>query len=112
MSEQLPLPKSDAVSNLVQLHAKRNGVNIHWTGKGGEDIAALCVYSFNQRVLGECMWNGIKELMAMPEIKELPEPIQAKIYSIILQAQSVFELRKAENTAKNAAPPAIMGAPG
>lgn len=100
-------PKADALSNLIQLHAKRNGVNLHWTGRGGDDVAALCVDNFNKRVLGECLWNGIKELMAMPEVKELPEPIQAKIYSIILQAQAIFELRKGENVAKN--PPASPG---
>lgn len=104
MSELLAATKSDAVSNLVQLHAKRNHVQLHFTGRGADDIAALCVDNFNKRVLGECLWNGIKELMAMPEIKELPEPIQAKIYSIILQAQSIFELKKGENNAKNSVP--------
>jgi len=97
----------DAVSRLVQLHAMRNGIRLKWSGKGAEDISALCVENFNKTALSQCLWNGIKELMGMPEIKELPEPIQAKIYSIVLQAQALFELQKNENNAKQpfVAPP-------
>ncbi|HWX29575.1 MAG TPA: hypothetical protein VNZ53_19285 [Steroidobacteraceae bacterium] len=91
----------DAVSRLVQLHAQRNGVRLKWTGKGGDDVSLLCVDIFNKTALSQCLWNGIKELMGMPEIKDLPEPIQAKIYSIVLQAQANFELQK---------PPTIIGA--
>jgi len=91
----------DAVSRLLQLHAHRNGVRLKWTGRGAEDIALVCVDNFNKTTLSQCLWNGMKELMAMPELKELPESVQAKIYSIVLKAQANFELQKADHTAKN-----------
>lgn len=90
----------DAVSRLVQLHARRNGLSLKWAGKGVEDISMLCLDNFHKTALSQCLWNGIKELMSMQELKELPEPIQAKIYSIVLQAQANFELQKGEHTAK------------
>jgi hypothetical protein len=95
----------DAVSRLLQLHAHRNGVRkLKWSGKGPEDIAMLCLDNFHKTALSECLWNGMKELMAMPEMKELPESMQAQIYSIVLKAQANFELKKGDNAGKQPPP--------
>lgn len=104
---EVAITSGDAISRLLQLHAKRNGVRLKWTGRGTDDIAMMCSDNFNKTALSQCLWNGMKELISMPEIKELPEPIQAKIYSIVLQAQALFELQKNENNAKQpfVAPP-------
>lgn len=92
----------DMVSRLVQLHAGRAGINLKWGGNGPADITMLCTDYQNKNLLSQCLWNGLRELMAMPELKELPEPIQAKIFSIVLQAQAVFELKIAERNQKAA----------
>jgi hypothetical protein len=99
MSEIIIGP-GDAVSRLVQLHAQRFGVRMTWVGKGPEDIDLLCAGYSNKMLLNECLWNGLRELMAMAELKELPEPVQAKIMSIILKAQAVFELKIVERNHK------------
>jgi hypothetical protein len=91
---------SDMVSRLVQLHASQANVRLKWSGHGAADIAMLCTDYQNKALLSQCLWNGMKELMAMPEVKELPDPIQAKLYSIVLQSQAVFELQIADRSLK------------
>jgi hypothetical protein len=88
--------QGDSLSKLVQVRAALHGVHLKWTGKALEDIDQLCLEYFHRKTLNECLWNGLKQLMEMPELKELPEPVYAKILSIVLQAQANFELRRAE----------------
>lgn len=87
----------DELSKLVQLHVKRAGINtIQWTGEGNNDLMLLVTDLSNKTLLSQCLWNGYKELWAMPEIEELKtkaEPLYAKLASIILKSQAVFALR-------------------
>ena len=82
----------DPISSLVQLQARRLGVDLKWTGKGIEDIQLLALDNSNKTLLSKQLWNAIKELWEMPELKELPEPVYAKICSIILAARGRTEL--------------------
>ena len=78
----------DPLSSLIQLQARRLGVDLKWAGKGIEDLQMLVQDDSNKTILSKQLWNGIKELWEMPELKELPEPIYAKICSIILAARA------------------------
>lgn len=93
----------DPLSSLVQLHAKRLGVDLKWTGKGNEDLAALVLDDSNKTVLSKQLWNGLKELWEMPELRELPEPVYAKICAIILAARARTDLDLAKRNARAAA---------
>lgn len=90
----------DAISRLLQLHASRANVRLKWSGVGIQDLDLLLQDYSNKQLLTECLWNGLKELMAMPELRDLPEAVQAKIMSIILKAQAVFELKLDERQQK------------
>ena len=48
------------------------------------------------------LWTGMRELMQMPEIREIPEPLQAQIASIILKAQALTELDTEEHAKRMA----------
>jgi hypothetical protein len=99
----------DAVSRLIQLHATRADVRLKWTRNGPQDLDLLLTDYSNKTILNQCLWNGMKELMAMSELKELPEAVQAKIFSIVLQAQAVFELKiQARNQRRAYTPPPPM----
>lgn len=93
--------KGDALSKLLQVRAQLKGVYLKWTGDGLQDIDQLCLEYFHRKALNECLWNGLKQLMDMPELKELPEPVYAQILSIVLRAQANFEIKRAEELAKN-----------
>lgn len=93
--------RGDTLSKLLQVRAQLKGVYLKWTGDGIQDIDQLCLEYFHRKALNECLWNGMKELMAMPKLKELPEPVYAQILSIVLRAQVHFEIRRAEELAKN-----------
>jgi len=85
---------ADSLSKLVQLRASRIGISLKWSGKAIEDIDLLVLEYSNRRMLNECLWNnGLRLIMDMPEFKDMPDAIQAKIASIILQAQAQFELK-------------------
>ena len=102
----------DAVSRLIQLHATRAGVCLNWTKNGPADLDLLLTDYSNKNILNSCLWNGMKELMAMPELKELPESVQAKIFSIVLQAQACFELRIGERNQGATPSPHPLGPSG
>jgi hypothetical protein len=99
------------VSRLVQLHAGQAGVRLKWSGDGPTDISMMATDYQNKALLSQCLWNGLRELTTMPELKELPEAMQAKIYSIVLQAQAVFELKIAERDKKRGRTPAPASVP-
>jgi hypothetical protein len=48
------------------------------------------------------LWTGMRELMAMPEMRELPEPLQVQIVSIILKANTLTELETEAHTKRMA----------
>lgn len=98
--------QGDSLSRLIQLRASRIGISLKWTGKAVEDIDSLCLEYSNRKMLNECLWNnGLRLLMDMPEFKEMPDAIQAKIASIILQAQAQFELKISERNIRLAGTP-------
>lgn len=84
----------DAVSKMLQVIAKDLKVaGIKWIGKGPEDCRQLLVEIYNVRLLKDALWIGMRELLAMKEMTELPEPLQAKIAAIVLNARAQFELQ-------------------
>lgn len=90
----------DAIGRLVKLLAGRVDINLRWTGKGREDIALLCTHASNAALTAKHLWDGISELGKMDEFKSLPEPMQAKIAAIILQAHGNLALAREERNAK------------
>lgn len=93
----------DPLSSLVQLHSRRLGLDLKFTGKGNDDLALLVMDNSNKTLLSKQLWNGIKELWEMPELKELPEPVYAKICAIILAARARTDLDLAKRNARVAA---------
>jgi hypothetical protein len=93
--------KGDSLSKLLQVRAALKGVHLKWTGDALQDIDQLCLEYYHRKNLNECLWNGMRELMDMPALKELPEPVYAQILSIVLRAQANFEVRRAEEQGKN-----------
>jgi hypothetical protein len=105
----------DPISSLVQLQARRLGVDLKWTGKGIEDIQMLALDNSNKTLLSKQLWNGIKELWDMPELSTLPESVYTKICSIILAARGRTELdlmkRNTKAASGQAHPTATDGGP-
>lgn len=108
MTTKLNSITGDSISRLLQVRAALVGVQLKWTGDAIKDIDQLCLEYFHRKALNECLWNGLKQLMDMPELKELPEPVYAQILSIILRAQANFELKRLETLSK-ASPPIPVG---
>jgi hypothetical protein len=106
MSNKLNDIKGDSLSRLLQVRAAMHGVYMKWTGIAIPDLDLLCLEYFHRKALNECLWNGLRELMEMPELKELPEPVYAKILSIVLKSQANFELKRAE-TLQRPEPPTL-----
>lgn len=103
---KIPEIRGDSLSQLLQLRAHMVGVSLKWTGNAVTDIDLLCKEYFHRKALNECLWNGLRQLMEMPELKELPDSLQAQIYSIILRAKANFESQHNEMMVRNpAAPP-------
>lgn len=93
MAEQLITNTSgDALSKLLQLQAGRHEIKLNWTGKGIEDLTALCNAHAVKAGMAKHLWNGVRELMQMPEMGQLPEPLQAQMASIVLKAQAFIDL--------------------
>lgn len=105
----------DSISRLIQVRGKLKGVHLKWTGDSIQDLDQLFLEYFHRKTLNESLWNGLRELMAMPELKELPERVYGQILSIVLRAQACFELRRAEVLGKQLSLPSpdstIPGAP-
>jgi hypothetical protein len=95
-------PSADALSGLIQLNAKRLGVQLQWTGKGIDDLITLINDSSNKTLLSKQLWDGMRELWNMPETKALPEPVYAKICSIILAARALTDLALVRRNARAA----------
>lgn len=92
MSEFITKTDGDALSRLIQLQAGRHDIRLAWVGAGTADLIALVNAHAVKARLAKHLWTGMRELMLMPELKELPEPLQAQIASIILKAQVLTDL--------------------
>lgn len=91
---ELAIGVGDSVSRLLQVVAKDVGITgIKWHGRGKEDVRAVMLELFNSLTVKDVLWEGVKELMGMPELTSMPEPLQAKIAAIILTARAKIELQ-------------------
>ena len=91
------LVQGDSLSQLLQIRARLFGISLKWTGRAIEDIDMLCQEYWSRKNFNQCLWdNGLRELMTMPEFSTLPEPMQAKISSIVLKARAHFEQKVAQ----------------
>lgn len=86
------MAEGDAMSRLIQLQAGRYDIRLAWVGRGVEDLVTLLNAHAVQARLAKHLWTGMRELMQMPELHELPEPIQAQIASTVLKAQTLTDL--------------------
>ena len=92
----------DALSRLIQLQAGRHDIRLAWVGNGTSDLLALINAHAVQARMSKNLWTGMRELMQMLEIREIPEPLQAQIASIILKAQALTELDTEEHAKRMA----------
>ena len=83
---------SDALSKLIQLQAGRHDIRLVWAGKGTEDLVQLCSAHAVQARLAKHLYNGFAELVRMPEMKTLPESMQAQIMGVVLSKQALVDL--------------------
>ena len=94
--------EGDALSKLIQLQAARYEIRLAWSGNGTVDLVALLNAAAVQARMSKHLWAGMRELMQMPEMRELPEPLQAQIASIILKANALTELETEAHTKRMA----------
>jgi hypothetical protein len=92
MAEVTYKTDGDALSRLIQLHAGRHDIRMNWTGNGTSDLIALCNAHSVKARLAKHLWTGMRELMQMPEMALLPEPLAAQVTSIILKSQAITDL--------------------
>jgi hypothetical protein len=104
MAEILVKTEGDALSKLIQLQAGRYDVRLTWSGNGVSDLAALLNAHAIKARLAKHLWTSTRSLMQMPEMAQLPEPVQAQIASIVLKAQALTDL-ETEDHAKRLANP-------
>jgi len=92
---ELPTSKhldGDALSRLIQLQASRHDIRLAWVGRGNEDLTMVLQAHAIKARLAKHLFTGMRELMSMPEMKDLPEPLQAQMMSIVLKAHALAEL--------------------
>jgi len=82
----------DALSRLIQLQAGRYDIRLAWVGRGVDDLIALVNAHAVQARMAKNLWSGMRELAQMPEMKSLPEPLQAQIASIVLKAHALTDI--------------------
>jgi hypothetical protein len=92
MAEITYKTEGDALSRLIQLQAGRHDIRLTWTGNGTADLVALCNAHSVKARLAKHLWTGMRELMQMPEMALLPEPLAAQVTSIILKSQALTDL--------------------
>ncbi len=97
MADLITKADGDALSRLIQLQAGRYDIRLAWVGNGIADLTALCNAYSVQAKLSKNLWTGVRELMMMPELHDLPEAIQAQIASIILKQQAITDLESDEH---------------
>lgn len=90
---EIKIGPGDAVSRLAQALAKEVGIDgFHWTGKGDQDIRAICIRAYNAEIIRKNLWDSVMEITQLPNWKELPEAIQATVMATILRARACIEL--------------------
>jgi hypothetical protein len=94
---------TDALSRLIQLQAGRQDIRLAWSGNGINDLVELCNAHAVKARLAKHLWTGMRELMQMPELSLLPEPLLAQMSSIVLKAQALNDLETEENAKRLAA---------
>jgi len=87
---------TDSLSSLIQLHAGQHGLRLAWTGHGISDLALLCNNYANSALAEKHFRTSMYELARMPEVATLPEAMQARIVSIVLQAQAFTDIEAAQ----------------
>lgn len=92
MADLITKSDGDALSRLIALQAGRFDIRLTWSGKGVDDLISLCNAHAVKARMSKHLWNGMRELMQMPELAQLQEPLQAQICSIILKAQALVDL--------------------
>jgi hypothetical protein len=92
----------DALSRLIQLHAGRHDIRLAWTGNGTSDLISLCNAHAAKARVAKHLWTGVRDLMQMPEMAQLPEPLQVQITSIILKSQALTDLEADEHAKRMA----------
>jgi hypothetical protein len=93
-----PETKGDALSRLIQLQAGRYDIRLAWSGLGTDDLVALLKAHAVKARFAKHLWTSLRELMQMPELREMPEPLQAQVASIVLKAQVLTDLETEEAT--------------
>jgi hypothetical protein len=106
MADIVTKTEGDALSRLIQLQAGRHEIRLNWTGKGVDDLVSLCNAHAVKARLAKHLWTGLRELMQRPELRELPEALQAQITSIVLKSQALTDL-ETESHAKRMASVAL-----
>jgi hypothetical protein len=110
MADLITNTNSDALSRLIQLQAGRHDIRLTWVGKGIDDLIALVNAHAVKARMAKHLWTGMRELMQMPEIKTMPEPLQAQIASIIMKAQALIDMETDAHAKRLAAPTKNNGA--
>jgi hypothetical protein len=110
MADLLMKSDGDALSKLIQLQAKRHDIKLAWVGNGTADLIALCNAHAVKARLAKHLWTGLRELLQMPELALLPEPVHAQLVSIVLKSQTLTDLETEEHAARMAAASKPKGA--
>lgn len=95
---------------MIQLQAGRYGMRLTWTGNGLTDLVAVMNEHATAVRMSKHLWGSLGELMQLPEMRTLPESIQAQIASIILKSRTLLELETDEH-ARRLAKVVAEGAP-
>ena len=110
MVEAYKTDEMDALSRLIQLHAKRHDIRLTWSGRGVNDLTELLSAHAMKARLAKHLWTGLRDLMLMPELREMPEAVQAQIMSTVLKSQALVDLETQAHKDKLAAKPPKPGA--
>jgi|SRR5271157_484347 len=92
----------DALSKLIQLQATRHDIRLAWTGNGTADLLALVNAHAVQARMSKHLWTGMRELVHMQQMNDIPESLQAQIASIVLKAQALTEIETEEHAKRMA----------
>ena len=100
-----PLNQGDAVSQLLQLAARKAKLeDFKWLGCGVEDVQQLVNYAKNQNMARNELWNTLLDILKHPQIKQLmeeDETFSGLISAHILRARACIDLQNVFNTPPN-----------
>jgi hypothetical protein len=89
---EVQIGPGDSLSKMLQVFGKEAGLKRIWTGDGRKDARDLVFELHNAQITRDQLWNGIKDLYSLPELKELPERVQAALMAIILHRRALSEM--------------------